>query len=483
MDNTIVSLFEPTIKLDELRLKDYSYGTVGGFPEQQQKSIEVRGVEYPHIQINEYIFGSNEILSMEIDTSDILPTIFLKVNLATSGEFLSTSFPKDGDLINLFIRGRDDLYKPIRNDYLITSVSTKTNNATNEGKFSTIVINGELYVPGLYDELNYAESGTSYEVMKKTAKKLNLGFASNELSTNDDMIWLSAKDSYFEFLKHLIGCAWKDENSFFTFFIDIYYHLNFVNVNPLIKYDAEMLIALAEDPNTSAANNYEYVSKGLENKCLSNHPSSKRTQFFIQSFKPINNSSQIVKTYGYAFNATFFEHNTLRAWQLQGKSLITAGAEKDKILLRGRPFDTKYNTWQKYNFIGLQHSKPEHNTHENFLYSRVHNMMNNLEMDKLNVEAVLNKFNLNLYRYENIPAVFTVTNDLRRMKKLNADSDGDLTSDDANTLAIDKFYTGFYLIKGFRINYRGVVDNPTGSSNFSQTLILSRREWPSPTGS
>ena len=64
---------------------------------------------------------------------------------------------------------------------------------------------------------------------------------------------------------------------------------------------------------------------------------------------------------------------------------------------------------------------PEHNVHEHFLFARVHNMMNNVEMSKLNLEVDLNKFNLNLYRYENVPAVFTVTGDETRIRRLNQD--------------------------------------------------------------
>lgn len=485
MGKVIASISEPTIQLLELELADFSYTTGSeALPEVAQKDIELRGVEYPHVQVNRYVFGPKEILKLSIDSTNTLPRLSMKAQLLTSGIFLSTSFPKDGDILSIFIRSRDDLLKPIRNDYLIISVETfAPASSTQEGKGNIISIEAELYIPNLYDEKNYAISGTSYEVIKELAKNLGLGFASNEDNTSDEMVWICGKDNYLEFLKHVCGSAWKDENSFFTFYIDVYYHLNFVNVNDLINYDADMLLALVEDTVSGGQQNFETTKKGIEEKCLTNHPGRIRSNFFVKKFKPVNNAQQLVKKYGYAFNAIFYDHDGDKTWQLQGKSLITPGAETQKIILRGRPDDSSYNTLQKYNYVGIQHNKPKGNVHENFYYARVHNMMNNIEFEKLTVEAIVNKFNFNIYRYENLPAVFVVTNDIKRMKDLNADGvAGSVLTDEGAGLAIDKFYTGHYLVKGLIINYAPTGDLRAGMSGFSESVILARREWPSPTG-
>lgn len=485
MGKYITSLFEPTIELQELALTDYSYGTADErLPEASYKDIELRGVEYPHIQVNNYIFGPKEILKFHIDNTGLLPRVYIKTILLTSGRFLSNSFPTDGDIVSVFIRGRDDLFKPIRNDYLITSVESRVASSTStQGKGTIIEIEGELYIPTIYDDGCEAFTGTSFNIMKKLAKRLGLGFATNENSTNDTMTWIRAKDNTLEFMKHLTGSAWKDKNSFFYFFIDVYYHLNFINVNDLISYDSNVLLALAEDTHSGAQVNFEKTEKGIEEKCFSNHPGRIRSNFFVKNFKPINNSSNISKRYGYAFNATFFEHTGLKSWQLQAKSLTTPGTENNKIILRGRPNDDTYNSLQKYNYIGIQHNLPEHNVHENFYYARIHNMMNLMELDKLNVEIILNKFNFNIYRFENIPAVFFVTDNTQRVKELNSDgTSSDTTSQDGLPIAIDKFYTGFYLIKGYIINYHPSWGQKPADSNFTESIVLTRREWPSPSG-
>ena len=480
--NNISSLFEPSVDLIELKVADYSYRKdAPDASETSPKDIEFRGVEYPHIQTEEYIFGAEEILNMTIDSTGILPKISLKVKLETSGIFFTTNFPKDGDLLSVYIRGRDDLFKPIRNDYLITNIDTVAGSqASPEGKGAILFFEGELYIPHLYDNINQAYKGTSFSVMEELAKELHLGFATNEDSTNDEMTWITFNNRY-ELMKHISGAAWKDESSFFTFFIDVYYHLNFINVNTLIDYNADVLEALTEDPFTNAGIGDDTVSKGMTEKCINNHPERNNDNFYIKRFKPINRSSEISKKYGYALNIKFFDHESLELWELQAKSLITEGAENDKILLRGRPGDDSYNDQQIDKYIGIQHNKPDHNVHENFYFARAHNLMNNKELEKLNIEAVLNKFNFNLYRYENIPAVFFVTGDIRRIKELNVRMDDEGKNEDGLSIAIDNFYTGFYLIKGLKIQFKpSIAGQAPRESSFTESLILTRREWPEP---
>ena len=483
MGKYISSLFEPTIKLEEQSLEDFSYGTAGYAPG-ENRSFESRGVTYPYVSLNSYTFGPKEIIRCEIDCTEFIPKLYLKVMLLSSGEFLSKSFPKDGDIVSIYIRGRDDLFKPIRNDYVITSVSTSTQpNTSSDGRGSYVTVAGELNIPGIYDEVIFMERGTSYNVMKDLAKSLGLGFATNEDNTDDEMNWINPNDSTLEFMKHITGAAWKDENSFFTFFIDMYYHLNFINVNDLISYDADTLLALAENTLTGAQFGDDEIKKALVEKCFTNHPNQRQNNFFMKRFKPINESSQISKTYGYAFNPIFYEHSGKEVWQLQAKSLITSGAEKEKIILRGKADDDSYNTLQKYNYVGIQHNGPDHNVHENFYFARAHNLMNNLEMDKLNVEVELNKFNLNIYRYENVPTIFFITNDVKRIKEQNMDVDPDPTkdTDEAVPIAVDKFYTGHYLIKGMTVEYAPSGDESELDAGINETLVLTRREWPSPT--
>ncbi len=476
MSDFITVKFPPKIKLEEIKMKDYDYGGFSGY-ENFGKDIEKRGVVFPHVQINNYIFQPAEIIKMTIDQNDIIPRLYLKIIMNSTADFLSNSFPKDGDIVSIFIRGRDNLFKPIRNDYLITSVNSNSSGATQEGRFMTINIEGILYIPHLYDCENFAIDGTSYEVMENIAKMLDLGFATNEDYTNDNMKWICAYDNKLTFINNVCEHAWKDIDSFYTCFIDIYYNLNFVNVNMMIKDNGIVLDALAE--NTMSKNDYgESISKFLTKKCLTNHIFEDKSNFFIKSFRPINNSVTINKKYGYAFNVIFYDHDNRKKWMLQSTTLITKNLSDDKTVLRGRDGNDDYNNQQLYKYLGIHYSD---NMHTNYIYASVHNFINNIELEKLYIEADLNKFNLNIYKYEPIPALFFITGDLMRMKKMNKDIDiedaGDLTSDNANTMVIDRFYSGFYVVKGFSIEYN-MPTTISNLSNFTEKLVLTRREWP-----
>ena len=85
------------------------------------KYIGSVGGSYPYITINGYgPFSVREIEYFEIECEDFLPTINLYIRPGT-GVFLTKHFPKDGDLISVYIRSMTNEFKPIRNDYYIRS--------------------------------------------------------------------------------------------------------------------------------------------------------------------------------------------------------------------------------------------------------------------------------------------------------------------------------------------------------------------------
>ena len=52
-----------------------------------------------------------------------------------------------------------------------------------------------------------------------------------------------------------------------------------------------------------------------------------------------------------------------------------------------------------------------------------------------------------------------------------------VTTSIINTIVIDRFYSGFYVVKGFSIEYN-MPTTISNLSNFTEKLVLTRREWP-----
>ena len=187
---------------------------------------DIGGTE-PLIIINGFQFARNAISHCEISTFSWLPECSLVLH-CFDNVFLTQNFPKDGDLVNIFIRSFTDNFNPIRNDYLIIQVSSNST-VDGEGRYGiTIYIHGVLFIPKLFAEDCYSLSQmTSFQAMAEIAKNLKLGYVSNETATVDTMTWINAFDTNENFIRKIVSHSYKDQDSFYDYWIDFFYNLNF----------------------------------------------------------------------------------------------------------------------------------------------------------------------------------------------------------------------------------------------------------------
>jgi hypothetical protein len=95
-----------------------------------------------------------------------------------------------------------------------------------------------MKIPGLYAETNKSfPKDTSFNHLQDVAEFLKIGFASNETTTQDKMVRLCPYINLNEFLDETVNSSYKDEDSFFCWFIDPYYYLNYVNLNKQFSLD------------------------------------------------------------------------------------------------------------------------------------------------------------------------------------------------------------------------------------------------------
>jgi len=491
----IWNVFESTIVLDELSLPESPQGET-----RKQRIEDYVSTEFPLIKINDYFVSKGEIDSFKIDSTDKIPKITLSLSFPNE-LFLSKNMPKDGDIISVMIRSKSEVLKPIRNDYVITGVIAGKRN-TNLGGLISMTFFGELFIPGWRSFLGDSSmKGTTMEILKRSSELLGLGFNTNEENTEDVQIWISPNTAE-EFVDNVCERAWKEENSFFDWWIDIYYNLNFVNVQKQLLSSEQAIDEAALIGNVSK----EYYWGGTEDqtvgtaKVFSNYIGFRTSSFFIRNWRPINRSSAITFDYGASLLCAFYEHNNIlyeepesqKYWELD----ISPNYDQDKvnthILLRGRAtWDSSvnsneparanynYNIYKKSPWLGIQYtiSNPEEdnmkwtgNQHRNYMRARVHNTINNVELEKLNVEINVQGTNFNIIKGDKVPIVLVKKD---RVESL-------LTSEDFNSgESLEFFYTGWYYVKGFTISWDG---SEVGNilNNFSQSFILTRREWPAP---
>jgi len=502
-EKTIVrSLLDPTIKIDKLVLDDLFTGTSdrGSIPGKQYQNE--LGVDYPFISINGYTFDSGEIQLFRIDATDFAPTVTFVFRLTKTDLFMSQAYPKDGDLLSVFIRAKNNVFKPIRNDYIIKNVQSSGGITENRG--GTTTITGELFIPHIKDQIIKSYKGTSFSTLNSIAKDLGLGFATNETSTNDSQVWLCPNNTWEEYIKEICIASWKDENSFFKCFIDVYYHLNFINVNNQLEGDGQMGAGILD--NTIMRDFYSNDVGSVESsqqsvrKFLTNIESAAGTNMYVQSYKTKNESSKIHEKYGYKYNVQFFDMKSLKYWNLAIDPKTSDGSETKKIILKGRVFPKKedqkdingrspsqeeyWKTQNKFVWKGIQSS----NVHDKYVYATAHNERNLLELKKLYIEADVERWNPNIYMGEKVPiALITQTDTAKAQLDAQGEDATIMEASDANPVVLDQFYSGYYMINGMKITFNAdssqkfFSDDPRGPT-FYQTFIMTRREWPTPAG-
>jgi hypothetical protein len=497
-ESTIIrSIISPTIQLDDLVLKDLFLGTSEELGEQQgqktgrqyQKDI---GTGYPFININNYVFKIEEIIDFTLDAMNFIPRVRLKVNLTNTGAFKSQSFPKDGDIMSVFIRAKNDVFKPIRNDYIITSVDA--DKGVSEGRGSTIIMEGELFIPRIHDETIKSYDNTSFNTLKDICRELGLGFATNETSTADKQNWICAGDTLYEFIQHVTLHSYKDEKSFYKVFIDVYYHLNFINVNNQVAGEGKLAAALLDVTafkDFSSDDNYEKGSQREVKKLLTDMDGTDGTNMFIRQYTVQNNSSYISRKWGYKSFAQFFDQKSVKTWEIFIDPIISEGAKDNKMLLKGRPYPklangkSAENYWLTQNrkyWMGIQYK----DVHDNFIYAKLWNERNNEELSKMYIECDVERWNPNIYRGEKIPVILHTQGDFFKRKADQTPEETQIPGNETPAVA-DQLYSGYYMVDGIKIQYKITTD----STNFEdppqepattmyEVFRLTRREWPVP---
>jgi hypothetical protein len=492
----IYNIFKPTIVLDEISLPKSDYTD-------SKKVEDIATLQYPLIKINNYFISEPELDYMVIDCRDILPRITLQATFIYD-KFIDKEMPKDGDIISVVIRNKSDALNVIRNDYVITGV-TPTGRRTSGRTPTSVTFFGELFVPGLKSFVR-SESfvGTSLEALKIAAQQLQLGFNTNDDNTDDKQIWLMV-DSPYDLIQEVPLRSWRNENSFYDVWIDIYYNLNFVNVQKQLlsaEDDVDigaLLYNVDTDWTWGPHTNQEDTSQIP--KVFSNYLGYRTTSFYITEWKPVNRSSAITFQYGATMNAAFFEHinesykdeTSQKYWNLELGPTYDPQKINSHILLRGRAkYDKDINEGElaraNYNYgdlymrapwLGVQYTitnedednlKWDGNHHPNYMRAQVHNLINSVELEKLNLEINVQGTNMNIIKGDKVPVVIIGLDPIEnRMVDPNAE-----TRERKN-----EFYSGWYYVKGFTLSWAKRI-NDSIMSNFSQNFILTRREWPTP---
>jgi len=435
----------------------------GGF-----NNKEATGNNRPFIQINQFTLNVSDIETVIIDETDFLPTITV-IYEDSEGWFSPVQFPNKNPILSLYIKSTHEKMKPIRNDYIITSIKGT----------DTKIIKGELFIPGLYNNVSKSYSNmTSKDCLFKVCEELGLGFQSNQTSPSDTMNWINPNWNSEEFIKHVASHAYQDDKSFFHVFIDKYYHLNYIEANIQLEQNGEFdntiftgqqSYNISEEIQVDTQKETNKVTMGLiENPRITEGTSA------IKSRHLITENGDILINEGFKKRIYYYDPEIQEEDPMD--KLIDFYVQPILSKLEGgrardlEPANETLKNTENREWMSIQYP----NMHQNFIAANAINSHNIKELNKIKLRVGTFGINYNATRGMRIPVGIYETDVEANWGKTwdkAPEEKRSQTKDVMKSAAVfNEFLSGIYYSIGNKYTYeKGDI--------FKSEILLSKRDW------
>jgi hypothetical protein len=466
-----------TITLDQLVAPNRTGGGDQNLDALQDADDKSFGAYRPIVFINGY-YVEKYLRYFELDLNGFIPVVRFTFDMLNP-TFISINYPKDGDIVSVYIRSWISTYKPIRMDFNILSVkSTPSNNS--EGENITFTILGEARIPGLYSEVSKAyRMSTSYETLFDVSQELGLGFSSNDSGLVDKMTWICPNLSYYDFIRDVTSRSYKDDRSFFHCWIDPYYNLSFVNLNnQLTASDYEQNVRFIQGMGNGSIDDTSFTKTELTELesplIFTNLNGYGDVPFFISGYTLISNSGNITNNYGYIQEVQFYDNSVVtenykeKYIKYTLETVTSENVSENLVLQKGRAKEKEYQLEIRKNWYGTLNPLPNGAVHENFIQALVQNDFNSADLTKFTLQITVQGYFAGAYKGQAVPV--SIYANKQGLRKSNTGvNNNQNTQQDINPV-MDMFLSGIYIIMGMQIKYDPVV-------GFYQVYNLSKREW------
>ncbi len=490
VERNILTVIEPTIELDELEMTDVESGTENSDGDTIKEKPSKFSTMIPLIKINSYEVQGDRLETFELKSVGFYPTCkfsFFDVDAMFTARF----FPKDGDIIQLYIRsqGEETTFKPIRIDFTIEKITPLGGGGASD-EASQIMVDGRMHVPNLFTEKVQFQDNTSWNSLLAIAEELKLGYASNVEDTTDQQIWTNPYDTAQRFIEDITSNSYMNDESFFTAYIDPYYYLTFVDANKFfgMEDDLETSQMFSQNAIDTMGTGDDADSEFNFPNMLSNNLSLQGSARYISKYQQVNNSGKISKNNGYKRYTQYWDLNA-KEFISEFVDPITNDTPGMIPVTKGRTINGEVegprNEQVKFKFLGTQGD----NVHDNYYYASIQNFQNLAEINKLGMTIELDTVNPAILRYSRIYCSIMETAQMVKgtltapENDENAPSDSvrrtetpdNLGSDVNNEFGvINEYLSGFYVITG--IEYFLISGEEAGGAGLKQRLHLRRRE-------
>lgn len=452
----ITRLVKPSIELKDITL-NYNKEVNDTYADDYISKIG----QSPFVIFNGLIIDYSQIIDFKLSNDDFLPKLQM-VYKDVSNKMIDSLFPLDDSIISVYIKSPSDSLRPIRMDFKIMKFKPQKNGTNNEQIIYDIV--GYLDVSALYFTIFCSYKGTSFDVIQQMCKEMGLGFASNISSTNDKQAWINPANSKIEFIQDIVESSYKGDESFMVSYIDLYYNLNFIDVESQFSDETKDLKGIMND-TFILKNNKETIASLF----LTNHPDEYQTANYISRYNILNESTAVNLDIGY-FGALRYYKKIERELDIFNVNALYDTANDDTIVLKSNSNTTPENLSNfggSHTYYGTIDTD---NMHENYHYATIQNKMNLNFLQKVRMKVVLSKPNFNLYRFQMISVKLYKMQEIDSKLRYNNNAKiNDLANKNIYEDKLNMRLSGDWMITG--INYCF-----SNSNGWEQEINLARRE-------
>ena len=487
------------------------------------KKQDILGI-VPYVRIHDYVLSVSDIISLELDCSEFLPTMVLRVK-TPSTTLSDTNKIDDGDLVSIGIRTDLKVFKPISVDFLVTSVQSSSQGlGQNEGDgLYEYYIRGRLNIPNIdTEDIRFSYQGYAEEALMEGAKRVGLGYVENDNPRTPSIkkeTW-TCYNNVLEFFQNVTRHMWAGKDSFFDSWIDLYMNLVNVNVNDMlgrkIEDDGVMdftkyrsIIATAGNDGKYVHNDLDTMDKYKDNKLFTNDKQAQTSVWFVNSYYLENNATKISKKYGIQKNFNIYiQNNGLGQSENDSKYEVGIGVYYNQeklqlgyVILNGpAEADKNYKkadngNWKNQNIKteapvimpvqsdgdeddrqnAKNNKKASGNFSKEYLIAPEHNEINLAELEKQNVIIRTTGFNNGFARGEKVPCVLYRQSDTKYLNPVRELPD--------TTYLLDAICSGWFYVKAVKYIYTPRTNTSNSISDWVTETTLTRREWfpPEPT--
>ena len=371
----IQNIIEPTIKLEPIEFNS------SGANDQTMVDIGKK----PFIWLND--IQIDVIETFNLTSAGFLPTLSLTFQDKYS-YFDNLRFPNDDGRIRVFIDSRQPLLRPIYCEFKVMKFQKLGSNS--------YLLEGMLNINRMYvTKVESFNQSSSYEVLKKIATLSNIGFSTNINGTDDTMTWINPGKRVKDFCQEVIRRSYRSDTSFMRSFVDIFYNLNFIDIEEQLNFDLSKQTGIL----TGGLNEIQKkLSLAEETDALfmylSNDRSVSSTPNYFESFKVFNTSTTRSVKEGYSNRIKYYDWNS-KEFLIFNIDSIT---NDDNVILKADD-EEFFRENIKHTWEGKLLTN---NAHDNYHYSYVQNKLNLNEIQKMGLEITLPNPNFNIYRYMKI---------------------------------------------------------------------------------